>query len=666
MYYIKLLKGRVEMPKQKTNEQFLEELAQRNPSIAPLTEYVGATEPITVKCLECGYQWDSTPHRLLRGSGCKKCTIRRVHDQQRKSNSQFISEVSKINPSIRLLSEYKGNKESVLIECLVCGEKREVRASLLLKGVGCNKCSLEKRVKKQTKTHDTFVKELKDKNPSIIVLGQYLNSSTKIAVQCSTCGNEWSAFPDSLLKGHGCQECAKKRISEKKAMAPNEYIKKLHDINPNIELLGTYSRSTDHIKVRCLVCGNEWEPNAKSLLSGRGCPDCAQESRSNKQRRSHQSFVEAVNAINPQIDILSQYVSSADTVNARCRVCGYEWNPISQVLLSGGGCPNCAGNLQKTQEQFVGEVERINPNIKVIGRYINAKTKVALKCMICGNEWEALAGNIRKGEGCPACEHAPTSFAEQFLLGTFRKWFGKKEVLSRNKEVISKELDIYIPKYQTAIEIGSWYWHEKRVWKDNEKRNACEKKGVRLIIIYDCFTGSSNLFNHDFYTFRRDLGSERGHKELKKLAYSLAHQLDNSIHPLSDTDWDEIIHNAYKNSRMSTTEVFRSRMASISPYIEIVGEYTRARDPIQCHCLSCGNYWENSPSHLLNGQGCPKCGTERRAANRRKAVINIETKERFESAELAAAKYNSTADSIRNCCRGDTMTCKGYHWKYDD
>lgn len=38
-------------------------------------------------------------------------------------------------------------------------------------------------------------------------------------------------------------------------------------------------------------------------------------------------------------------------------ICGYEWNLIAKVL-SGGRCPNCAGNLLKTHEQFIEEVEK--------------------------------------------------------------------------------------------------------------------------------------------------------------------------------------------------------------------------------------------------------------------------------------------------------------------
>lgn len=652
------------MPKQKTNEQFLSELAKKNKTIIPLEEYKKANEKILVECRICGNNWQATPNNLLQGRGCPKCAARITHNQQRKSNNTFINELLKVNPRIKALGEYTGSDNHIQVECLECGFKWSPRAGVLLQGSGCPKCGLAKQVKNRTKTHTTFIEVVHEKNPNIIVLGKYVNSTTKIRVKCAKCGFEWDGFPDSLLHGHGCRECMKRSISEKNRLPAGEFEARLQKKNPSIELLGEFQTASSHIQVKCKECGHIWNPIATSLLAGRGCPICAIKRRGEQNRRTHEAFIHDIKTINPQVEILSKYNGAEKTVHAKCKVCGYEWQPIAQVLLSGGGCPNCAGNLQKTHEQFVEEVKQYNPNIEVIGKYINAKTKIALKCLICGREWNALAGNIRKGQGCPSCEHAPTSYAEQFLLSAFKHWFGDKEVVSRSKEITGQELDIYLPTYRTAIEIGSWYWHKKRLTNDNQKKERCKENGIRLIIIYDSFRNEDPPFSDDFYSYEKDYGSQRGNAKLKELALILARQFNEYISQPSTEEWNTIRNEAYRNSRMRTTEDFRIKISEINSNIEVVGEYTRARDLICCHCLVCGNRWENTPYHLLKGQGCPVCSRVEGDKSRRKAVKNLDTGEVFESIRNAAENYRCSEAAIGNCCRGKTKTCKGYRWAF--
>ena len=63
------------------------------------------------------------------------------------------------------------------------------------------------------------------------------------------------------------------------------------------------------------------------------------------------------------------------------------------------------------------------------------------------------------------------------------------EILRCNRKVLNgKELDIYIPKKNLAIEFDGCYWHSK-LWKDNHyhqnKSKECLSKNIRLIHIYE-------------------------------------------------------------------------------------------------------------------------------------------------------------------------------------
>jgi hypothetical protein len=61
----------------------------------------------------------------------------------------------------------------------------------------------------------------------------------------------------------------------------------------------------------------------------------------------------------------------------------------------------------KTTEQFKEEMKVKNPNIEVLGEYINDTTKILVKDKICGHEWNTSNPNrLLKGQICPKCRIA--------------------------------------------------------------------------------------------------------------------------------------------------------------------------------------------------------------------------------------------------------------------
>ena len=62
--------------------------------------------------------------------------------------------------------------------------------------------------------------------------------------------------------------------------------------------------------------------------------------------------------------------------------------------------------MRKTHEQYIEEVRNLGLNIKVIGKYINSRIKIAHKCPKCGREdWMAQPGSILSGSSkqCKNC-----------------------------------------------------------------------------------------------------------------------------------------------------------------------------------------------------------------------------------------------------------------------
>ena len=187
---------------------------------------------------------------------------------RRKTHEEFIRDFYEKNihaKNIEILSKYKKSNIKIKCRCRVDDYEWEVKPNDLLKGYGCPKCSGLIKL-----THEEFVNKMKQVNFNIEVLGEYINSRTKIKVRCRVDGYEWSASPNNLLRGYGCPKCSKK-IKNK----TTEYFKQeLKKINSDIEILGEYKGNDVKIKCRCLNDNYIWYTTPSILLSGSGCPKC--------------------------------------------------------------------------------------------------------------------------------------------------------------------------------------------------------------------------------------------------------------------------------------------------------------------------------------------------------------------------------------------------------
>ena len=128
------------------------------------------------------------------------------------------------------------------------------------------------------KTHQEFIDELQKKNQKVVAIGTYINYSTKIETKCVKCGHIWFAWPESILKGHGCPVCAN---NIKKSQ--ETFVQEMYKYNPHIEIIGEYKTALSPLRVKCRICGNEWLAKPSRLLSGAQCMRCV---------RPHTSFME--------------------------------------------------------------------------------------------------------------------------------------------------------------------------------------------------------------------------------------------------------------------------------------------------------------------------------------------------------------------------------------
>ncbi len=54
-------------------------------------------------------------------------------------------------------------------------------------------------------------------------------------------------------------------------------------------------------------------------------------------------------------------------------------------------------------EQFLVRMEKIRPNVKVLGTYVNSKKLIKCKCKVCKYEWEAVPTTLHIKSMCLKC-----------------------------------------------------------------------------------------------------------------------------------------------------------------------------------------------------------------------------------------------------------------------
>ena len=146
-----------------------------------------------------------------------------------------------------------------------------------LLGQGCPKCANEKRIDKNTLTHEEFIKKvLKIYGNELYDLDKirYIDSKHYINIICKKHG-EFKKMPSMFLLGQGCPKCANEKRIDKNTLTHEEFIKRLPlPIKENIDIITQYIKSKKEIIVKCKTCNYEWLTTPNKLISGCGCPVC--------------------------------------------------------------------------------------------------------------------------------------------------------------------------------------------------------------------------------------------------------------------------------------------------------------------------------------------------------------------------------------------------------
>lgn len=262
------------MGKRKTQEEYVAELAIKNPTVKLIGEYINHKTPVTHYCKDHNVFWEISPSNALKGQGCKDCRSEKIGNALRKSESQYIQELSSCNPILKLVGKYVDAKTPTEHYCEVHDIVSKIAPYNALNGAGCEQCRCEKISNQRRKLEDEYIAELAVKNPTVKLVGKYIGARIPVPHYCEIHKVVWDISPGATLQGQGCQLCKNERIGNALRKSEEQYIKELSIVNPNIILCGTYRNANIPTRHKCLIHNYEWYPIPTNILKGHGCPKC--------------------------------------------------------------------------------------------------------------------------------------------------------------------------------------------------------------------------------------------------------------------------------------------------------------------------------------------------------------------------------------------------------
>lgn len=319
--------------RKKTHEEYVAEVAVKNPNIEVVGRYIDANTKIEHRCLIDGCVWDVTPNKVLSaGRGCPKCA-----GNYRRNHQEYVEELLIKNPNLEVVEKYIGANTKIKHHCLKHDVYWYITPSSALSGTGCPECGKEKISIKNSRTEQQYVEEVKIISPHITVLGSYVNSFTPILHKCNIHNIEWMVCPQSILNGSGCYYCGLEKLSVQKVKTHEQYVNDLKTINPNIIPIEKYAGALVSILHRCIIDNYEWYLRPANAISGRGCPKC-----SNHVVRTQDEYVDELSTINENIELVDRYIDTRTPVLHKCKIDGYIWKVRpADILCKGYGCPRC-------------------------------------------------------------------------------------------------------------------------------------------------------------------------------------------------------------------------------------------------------------------------------------------------------------------------------------
>lgn len=393
----------------------------------------------------------------------------------------------------------------VVITCRIHGGF-EQSMSAHTRGQGCPSCATQNRAQAQRVSKEQFLAKAHKVFGEAYdyTLMNFTNMSSKISIVCNSHG-AFSLTPKRHLTGVGCPTCDEEKVG---IFTNNEaFLKEVKKLHKN-----TYSYSMPPagkhlpLKVFCKAHGG-FTTTPYKHLKGDGCPSCGMLKGGRMPKGSREAFIlKAQNKHGAKYDYSKvEYSDNKTPVIIICPAHG-EFPQRPGDHLTTQGCKSCgvearAERLRLGKGGFEKKANTLHKNFYDYSKvsYVNNTTKIEIGCPHHGTFFQTPMAHLMENRiPCPGCSSSVSVSQAQKDIAAFVESFYNGPLLVNDRSLLKgKEVDIFLPDLNVAIEYNGVYWHSaSRVGKNYhaDKTKACQKEGVRLLHIWS-----------DDWTFRKEI-----------------------------------------------------------------------------------------------------------------------------------------------------------------
>lgn len=318
--------------------------------------------------------------------------------------------------NVVLVGDYAGASRRSKFSCDF-GHTWVTTPSSVMQGTGCPHCSKNARL-------DTEYARglLESDGRGIRLIGEYINSKTKVEFKCPK-GHSWLSSANPVLRGgSGCPHCSKNaRLSKEKV---NE---RIVNSDRNIRLMGDFLTVEDKSEFICEM-GHVWLATPRSVLSGNNCPHCA------KQAPLSRDDVNArLSEHDRGIVLVGGYRNTMSKAEFECEK-GHRWTTYVTNVLRRSGCPQCTRALDSV---YVWESEgETYKGVKVYKIGVTKISRGVARILECS----ASSGRVAKILRLERVHRAPELERELLSIGEKPDYLCKFDGYSEMRALDGEEL----------------------------------------------------------------------------------------------------------------------------------------------------------------------------------------------------------------------------------
>lgn len=347
---------------------------------------------------------------------------------------------------------------------------------------------------KTHKNKDDLMSQIREKYPyfELYPEDKFTSINNILRGKCLIHGEEFTTTYNKINKYNPCKKCSNVKLSE--GLINHDRIKRqINEIygegNYDLSYIDEYNkRINKKLKIRCIKHDLIFEKSLSDLIFQKtGCPVCSKENR--KLKRTPLEVVQELEKLNKGYDyseiLKLDKISTNDKLPIICPKHGLFYQTYHSHLKQ--GCPKCYNRNLTFEEKFNNIPNNSRIEILTKEKY-KATDKIHARCTIHGEEFDIKYNDLQQGHtGCEKCgnlHHKTNPHLKEFIqsLG-MEVEFGNRKVLK------GKELDVYFPSNNLAIEYNGVYWHSNE-WLENpiyhkNKTDVCDEKNIQLIHIWE-------------------------------------------------------------------------------------------------------------------------------------------------------------------------------------